>query len=94
MSRGQVITTTITFERVTRTARRTGRCPVCDRRVVRQQTFAATISPYNVVADRSRPKTPAEVAAAVQAQADAWEPPPAVFVHDRCWTRWEARSHE
>lgn len=71
------------FQEIRVQARRRGPCSKCGRRVDRVQTFSQTVSPFNRTED-GRPKTPVEVRAAVQAQADAWDPEPAVFDHVKC----------
>ena len=78
----QTVTTTYPEFRASRVV--DGRCPGCGVKVKRQRTFRQTASPYNTVADGSRPKTAAEVRAAVDAQADAWAPEPDHFRHDKC----------
>jgi hypothetical protein len=76
-----VITTTTRFPEIRIRAKRRGPCTVCGKRVDRIKYFAQTVNPLNRVADGSRPKTPAEVRASVQEQADAWDPAPDVFDH-------------
>jgi len=77
-------TVTITYEQVREPATRTGPCPGCGRKTRRNRTFTETINPFNKIADKSRPKTPAEVRASVRAKAQAWQPDPEVFRHDAC----------
>lgn len=75
---------TVTYEEVRAHATRREPCPVCGRRIRRSRTFVQTVSPFNLVADRSRPKTYAEVQAAVDAAAKAWAPDTEVFLHGAC----------
>lgn len=58
-------------------------CRICGRRMAKRRTFSQTVSPFNKHPD-GRPKTGAEVWAAVKAEADAWQPDPTIFVHDVC----------
>lgn len=73
---------TTTFQEIRIRAKRRGPCTKCGRRVDRIRYFAQTVNPFNKTED-GRPKTPAEVRAAVQADADAWAPPPAWFDHTK-----------
>lgn len=73
--------TTTTFERHTATGVRTGICPVCHRHGKRQRTFARTVNPWNTNPDGT-PKSRAEVAADVRADAELWSH--GVFVHEKC----------
>ena len=77
---------TTTYEAVSHTVRRSGKCPTCGGNVVRQRTFTQTISPFNKIDDKSRPKTYAEVLESVKADAAAWTPAPDVFEHESCRT--------
>lgn len=63
-------------------ARRTkrGRCPMCGRPVSRSCTFVQTVSPFNRPPG-GEPRTRAQVQAAVEAEADAWQPD---FTHAGC----------
>lgn len=57
-----------------------GKCPVCEKRVVRSRTFDQTVNPWNRNDDgtvKSRP----EVLDAVKAQAAVWSPN---FLHEAC----------
>jgi hypothetical protein len=80
------VTITETYPEISTPAVRRGRCPGCGGRVTRRRTFAETLSPFNKIDDRSRPKTPAEVRASVATKATAWDPGPEAFRHDRCRT--------
>lgn len=73
---------TTTFQEIRIRAKRRGPCTVCGKRVDRIKYFAQTVNPFNKTED-GRPKTPAEVRAAVQADADAWAPEPSVFDHTK-----------
>lgn len=78
--------TTTRYQEIRIRAKRRGPCTVCGKRVDRIKYFAQTVNPFNLLPDMSRPKTPAEVRASVQEQADAWSPDPEVFdhAHGRC----------
>lgn len=78
------MTTQYTFDGPRRTAERRGQCPTCHRPVVRRKTFEHTVSPFNKRPDGT-PKTWSEVAADVRAEAEAWNPGPEVFEHQRCY---------
>lgn len=66
-----------------RKATRKGTCPTCGKRATRSATFEGTVNPFNKNADGTV-KTWEQVAADVQAKADAWDPPAEVFEHDKC----------
>lgn len=74
---------TYTFTGPTRKAVRKGSCPACGKPATRSATFANTVSPFNKRSDGT-PKTWAEVAADVKAEAEAWDPPAELFEHDKC----------
>ena len=74
---------TVRFREVKATAKRTGKCPHCSRRVTRSRSFTQTVSPFNKNADGT-PKTWAEVRQAVDAEAARWDPPAFAFVHYTC----------
>lgn len=71
------------FRQIKCGATRSGKCPVCGKRVRRSTTFTQTVSPFNVIEKNGhrRPKTFAEVEAAVNAEAAAWKPD---FTHEHC----------
>lgn len=71
-----------TFQEIRVRAHRRGPCTKCGKRVDRIKYFAQTVNPFNKTED-GRPKTPAEVRAAVQADADAWAPEPSAFDHTK-----------
>ena len=73
---------TVTFDEMRAQAVRTGPCPGCGRRVRRQRTFTATVSPFNQV--DGQPRTPNEVQMQVTQRARAWAPDPEVFRHAGC----------
>lgn len=73
---------TVRFDEMSAQAVRTGPCPGCGRRVRRQRTFTATVSPFNQV--DGRPRTPNEVQAQVGQWAREWSPDPEVFRHAGC----------
>lgn len=60
------------YQTITKTVYKTGRCPVCGRVTRRTRTFSENVTRFNRVADRTRPKTVAEVKASVAASAQAW----------------------
>ena len=72
---------TVRFTVPKETRKLSGKCPVCDKRVARSRTFEKTVSPFNVNKETREPKTWDEVAADVQAEADAWVPD---FTHEAC----------
>lgn len=74
---------TYTFTGPHMKATRKGACPTCGKPSTRSRTFERTVSPFNKRPDGT-PKTWPEVAADVQADADAWTPEPADFEHDKC----------
>lgn len=84
-----VITTHYSWEQIPATAVRTGKCPTCGKRTRRTATFVQSLNPLNKIPDPEaeggkRPKTRAEVQEAVRAEADAWQPDPDVFEHEKC----------
>lgn len=68
------------FEAVRARRTKRGRCPMCGRSVLRSRTFEQTISPFNRHPG-GEPRTRAEIRAAVEAEADAWQPD---FTHAGC----------
>ena len=78
-------TTQYTFDGPSVSAERRGKCPTCHKPVVRRRTFEHTVSPFNRNKVTGEPKTWAEVAAEVKAEAQAWTPEPEVFEHQRCY---------
>lgn len=68
--------TTYRFTGPSTTRKHKGTCPRCKKKVIRSRTFKHTVNPFNCVGegDNRRPKTWAEVAADVQAEAEAWLP--------------------
>jgi len=75
-----MITMTTTFPTVNTTRQRTGKCTYCGKRTVRRQSFTHTINPFNRNEDGSI-RTPEEVRACVNGEADAWIPD---FDHYAC----------
>lgn len=67
------------------TAKRTGQCPTCGKKATRSRTFEATVNPFNRNKETGEPKTWDEVRADVKAEAEAWQPEPEVFEHDKCY---------
>lgn len=80
---------TIRFERVTARRSKSGKCPVCGRRVTRSRTFEQTINPFNTGPD-GFPKDRAQIWRELGECAEAWEPD---FTHDAC-TDMNALEHE
>lgn len=76
-------TATYRYSGPRRTAKRTGKCPVCGKPATRSRTFERTVNPLNKRPDGA-PKTWADVLADVQADIDAWNPDPEVFTHEKC----------
>lgn len=74
---------TETYWRITAKATRRARCPGCGKATTRSRTFEMTVSPFNKNPDGTV-RTPSEVAAAVRAEADAWQPDPGLFRHSAC----------
>ena len=77
---------TVRFEEVKATARRTGVCPVCGRKVTRTETFTETISPLHpaISPDMGRTEARAAVRNSVAAAAAAWEPSAYRLTHQAC----------
>lgn len=71
---------TITYQPVIARRERTGKCPVCGKRVRRASTFENTINPFNRNPDGTV-RTPQEVRANVERIADEWVPD---FTHETC----------
>jgi len=61
-------------------ANKTGKCPVCGKRVVRKKTFENTVNPWNKNPDGTV-RTPEQVQQCVNEKADKWEPD---FTHEKC----------
>lgn len=68
------------FDRITAQGKKSGKCPVCDKRVTRAQTFEMTVNPFNLNPDGTV-RTPREVREAVRERAVQWEPD---FRHEAC----------
>lgn len=77
-------TTTYTFDGPSVPVERHGKCPTCDKPVTRRRTFSRTVNPFNKRAD-GEIKSWDEVYADVKAEAQAWDPGPEVFEHQRCY---------
>jgi hypothetical protein len=73
-------TTVYKFQVVKYAAKKSGKCPVCDKRVTRSRTFESTINPYNKNSDGSV-KNFKQVYADVKRLADEWQPD---FTHEAC----------
>lgn len=73
-------TTTVRFIRLKHSARRTGKCPACGKRVTRSRTFEGSVNPYNLRED-GQPRTISEVHAQLVVQAEQWVPN---FLHEAC----------
>ena len=79
-------TRTVRFEKVKATARRTGVCPVCGRKVTRTETFTEIISPFHpaISPDMGPTEARAAVRYSVAAAAAAWEPSARRLAHQAC----------
>ena len=64
----------ITYAPVKHTETRRGPCPACGKTKTRQATFEQTVSPFNRDPKTHEPRTPEQVAAALSAEADRWQP--------------------
>jgi hypothetical protein len=82
-----------TFEEIPARARRRGKCPTCGKPVVRSRTFTMTVNPFNKNPDGSV-RTRREVWIAVSAEAQAWDPTPDVFEHQRCYNERGGSARE
>jgi len=71
----------VTFTGPTRRVERVGKCPACNKRVVRARTFEMTVNPFNRNRDTGLPKTWDEVAADLDTAVAAWVPD---FRHATC----------
>lgn len=71
---------TYTFPPISLTAKRTGKCPVCGKRVTRSRTITHTVNPWNKNPDGTV-RTHTEVGEAVRDEANAWVPD---FTHTAC----------
>ena len=75
------MTTYVTrFEKVELPAEQVGKCPVCNKRVVRRTTFWQTINPFNTDAEGTI-KTYGEIREELIEESKAWEPD---FTHEKC----------
>jgi hypothetical protein len=70
----------ITFQVVKLPASKSGKCPVCGKRVTRRMTFEATLNPWNVNASGA-PKSRSEIYQDLQARAKEWMAKP---IADHC----------
>jgi hypothetical protein len=75
--------TTYTFTGPSAVREATGKCPVCNKRTRRRQTFEHTVNPFNRHATEDRPKTWDEVMVDVETEANMWVPN---FTHEACRT--------
>lgn len=78
-------TTTYHFDGPSRSVERKGHCPTCGKPVTRRRTFQHTVSPFNKDPETGQPRTWAQVAEQVRAEADAWNPTPEQWEHERCY---------
>jgi hypothetical protein len=76
-------TYTTRFHPIRRYAKRSGKCPICGKRVQRQRTFEQTVNPYHpaITPNMSGYEAHSAVAASVEAEARSWEPD---FTHEAC----------
>lgn len=70
----------VRFEVVKASRQKSGKCPVCGKRVVRKTTFEQTLSPYNKNGDGTV-KNYHEVSVDVNKEANRWKPD---FHHEKC----------
>lgn len=71
---------TVNYDAYTWPESRTGKCPVCGKRVRRSRSFEETLNPYNQNKD-GEVKTVAEIRESLKAKAAAWVPD---FTHAGC----------
>ncbi|MGS2805361.1 hypothetical protein [Nocardia sp. MW-W600-9] len=71
---------TYTFPPISVTRKKSGKCPVCGKRVTRSRTFMQTVNPWNKNTDGTT-RTHTEVGTAVRDEANAWVPD---FTHGAC----------
>ncbi len=74
------------YQEISARSSRSGKCPVCNKRVTRSRTFTQTHNPWNTNPDGTV-KTSREVWLAVAALADTWEPD---FHHESCIERTQS----
>lgn len=86
-------TITETYQQVSATARRYGRCPECGARVTRSRTITNTINPMNRRPD-GQVKDYSEVRADVQAKADRWQPTGHDLLHEACAVALSPEDYE
>lgn len=63
-----------TFEEVSHSVQRSGKCPVCGARRKRSRTFTQTINPWNKDPETGQPRTRRQIVTALRAEGDAWVP--------------------
>lgn len=68
------------FQPIEHRERRTGRCPVCNRVVVRWRTFSQTQNPYNRNEDGTVKSVP-DILKEIRAEGAKWVPD---FTHEKC----------
>lgn len=66
-------TVSLQFEEVITNRTKHGKCPSCGKTTVRQKKFSQTVNPWNKNSDGTS-KTPDEVRADVNKEADDWVP--------------------
>lgn len=74
---------TVTYEQVSASTRRNGKCPTCEKHLRRQMTFTETVNPFNKNTDGTV-KTWFEVNESVRLKAANWNPDPEYFEHEKC----------
>lgn len=77
-------TYTAEYDPISYTSRARVTCPGCGRKRTIRRTFYQTVNPFNRN-DDGTVKTSSEVADAVFAEAEAWEPSGRELWHARCW---------
>lgn len=73
-------TITYRFKAIKAWREKSGKCPVCGKRVVRKATFEHTVNPFNKN-EQGEIKYESEVRRDVNIEADLWEPD---FRHEKC----------
>jgi hypothetical protein len=70
----------VTFEEVGFKLKKTGKCPICDKRMVRTERFFQTLNPWNML--DGRPKTREEILEQERTKGAAWKNTP--LQHEDC----------
>jgi len=73
-------TITMRFKSIKAWREKSGKCPICGKRVLRKTTFECTVNPFNRNKDGFI-KSETEVRRDVNIEADKWVPD---FTHEKC----------